>query len=132
MCATLIAASALSEPLTSSFREPVRLLEPLSRTGVIYDRVLPLAQIERFDGSPSAPVADLATWRQAYDELQRASLAPTGPDLAAIAADARAALREGVIPLALIDRAFESVRPGAVEDARCGSYGRLDPCAAMC
>src|SRR5258705_2925030 len=93
-----------------------------SRTGVLYDRVLPLAGLERLDGSAAAPVITAATWRQAWDELRRASLVPgPGPDLAALAADARAALREGVIPLAILDRGFERLAPGSpVADALAG------------
>lgn len=109
-------ASAQVEALPPSWNEPLRPLESLSRTGVIYDRVLPIAHIERLDGSPSAPVIGLATWRQAWDELRRASLVPSGPDLAALAAAARASLVDGVIPLAMFDRAFERVRPGALND----------------
>jgi len=111
-------------------------LERLARTGVLYDRVLPLAHLERHDGSAAAPVADLATWRQAYDELRRASIAPPqGPDLASVLASARATQRPGVVPLALLDRAFERVRPGAVEDGaiEIGSAGiqRADPSALI-
>lgn len=88
-----------------------------SSTGVLYDRVLPLAHLERLDGGPGAPVIDGATWRQAWDEIRRASIVPpTGPDLAALAERARAAQREGVIPLAILDRAFDRVAPGTPID----------------
>ena len=77
-------------PLEES--ELVRSLAAQSRTGVLYDLVLPLAHLERLDGSATAPATDLATWRQAYDELRRASLTtPKGPDLATLLTGARAA-----------------------------------------
>jgi hypothetical protein len=97
-------------------------LPSLSRTGVLYDRVVPLAHLERLDGTAAAPVITAATWRQAWDELRRASLiAGPEPDLAALVADTRAALREGVIPLAILDRGFERLAPGSpVADALAG------------
>ncbi len=116
-------------PLPANWNEPLRALEPLSRTGVIYDRVLPIAHLERLDGSAATPAIGDRTWRQAYDELRRASLAaPAGPDLATLDAGARARYRSGVIPLALLDRAFERVRPGALDDGSLRyAGGRLEP-----
>jgi triacylglycerol esterase/lipase EstA (alpha/beta hydrolase family) len=123
------AAYAQDGPLPPSWNEPFRALEPLSRTGVIYDRVLPIAHLERLDGSVSAPTIGPGTWRQAYDELRRASLAaPVGPDLATLDADARVAYRLGVIPLALLDRPFERARPDALGDGAVRvANGRLEP-----
>src|SRR5882672_2039609 len=57
--------------------DALRPLDGLAlRTGVLYDRVLPLSGIERYDGSAAAATPSLATWRQLYDELRRASSAP--------------------------------------------------------
>ena len=125
------AGSALAQPaLPPSWDEPFRLLEPLSRTGILIDRVLPLAGLDRLDGSTGAPAITPGTWRQAYDELRRASLASAGPPLAEIDRAARAAFDRGVIPLALFDRAYERLRPGALDDGslRIGG-GRLEPVA---
>lgn len=130
------AAPALAQvtPLPPSWTEPLRSLESFSRTGVLYDRVLPIARLERLDGSPAAPAIGLATWRQAWDELRRASLAPAtedgGPDLATLDAAARASVREGVIPLAVFDRAYERVRPDALSDGSLRvTEGRIEPVA---
>lgn len=101
---TLLAATAHAQP-------DVAALESVSRTGVIYDRVVPFAHLERLDGSASAPAVRAATWRQAYDELHRASAAPVHPPLATVLAGARARHRSGVIPLALIDLPFERIAP---------------------
>jgi hypothetical protein len=126
LCAVILTAPAGAQDRAAPSRpaEALRSIEPHLRTGVLYDRVLPLAHVERLDGTASAPAIDAATWRQAYDELRRASLAaPPGPDLAALDAGARAARRTGLIPLALFDRAFERVRPGALDD---GSLRAVD------
>ena len=131
LCAAILAvpAGARDRALPAAWADALRPLEPFVRTGVLYDRVLPLAHLERLDGTASAPATDGPTWRQAWDELLRASLAePAGPDLAALDAGARASLRAGVIPLALFDRAFERVRPGALDDGSLRvSDGRLVP-----
>lgn len=107
----------------------LRPLEPFSRTGVLLNRVLPLAHLEQLDGGAGAPVTDAARWRQAYDELQRAALAPgADPDLAAIEAGARAAARDGTVPLALIDAPTNACGP---DRSRTGSLavrgGSLEP-----
>src|SRR6185295_212069 len=92
-------------------------LPSFSRTGVIYDRVAPVAHLERLDGSGDTPVLTAGAWRQAWDEIRRASLVPPpGPDLDALAAGVRAAQREGVIPIAILDYAFERIRPEAMTD----------------
>jgi hypothetical protein len=129
LCGLILAApaAALASAPPTTLAEILRPIEPYLRTGVLYDRVLPLAHLERLDGTAAAPVIDAPTWRQAYDELRRASLAaPAGPDLATLEAGARASLRSGVIPLALFDRSFERVRPGALDDGSLRSVdGRL-------
>lgn len=110
----------MESPLAVPDRVPVADLGPLiaaSRTGILYDRVLPLSHLERFDGSAAVPVIDLPTWRQAWDELRRASLAaPGGPDLATLAAAARADQRRGIVDLALLDLAYERIRRDAVAE----------------
>lgn len=97
------------------------------RSGILLDRVLDLADVGRFDGSAAAPAADLATWRQACDELRRASVAPeraTAPP----ALDARVTAERGAIPLAALDRAYERVRPDALRDgALVARDGRVLP-----
>jgi len=120
-------AHAQDAPLPPAWEEALRPLAPFAHTGVLYDRVLPLAHLERLDGSATAPTIDGATWRQAYDELRRAATAPREPALDALVADARAAARGGVIPLAIFDRRFERVRPGALTDGTLRtSTGRLE------
>lgn len=109
----------------------LRPLEPLARTGVLYDRVLPLAHLEQMDGGDAAPVVDRARFRQALDELRRASTgAPVVPDLPTVDASAAASLRAGVVPLALFDLPFDRVRDGALADGALRVVdGRLEPAA---
>jgi len=127
--APVAAADVRDDAIATGMRAALAPLESLSLTGVLYDRVLPLAHVESLDGGAAAPAITGATWRQAYDELRRASLAPpAGPDLDALDGDARASLRRGVIPLALLDRAYERVRPGALEDGSLRmTGGRVEP-----
>src|SRR5262245_53433130 len=43
-------------------------------SGILYDLVAPIAHVEQFDGSATAPAASAGTLRQAVFELSRASL----------------------------------------------------------
>lgn len=110
-------AAGVARSADPALDEALRDLAPLARSGVLYDRVLPLARLGELDGGGATPVVDRARWRQAWDELRRASLgAPAGPDLATLDAFARASLRDGVLPIALFDRGFERLRPNALAD----------------
>jgi hypothetical protein len=114
--AAFCSSPAAADTLQAKLDAALAPLAPLSRTGVIYDRVLPLAHLERLDGGAAAPAIGASTWYQAYDELRRASVTPSGPEVAALRTDARETARGGVIPLALIDRAYERVRESALRD----------------
>jgi len=117
MSFTLPATAALRPGADAVPIDVLGSLPSFSRTGVLYDRVVPIARLDLLDGSSNAPVVTTSTWRQAWDELQRASwIAPAGPDLDALDAGARAAGRAGVIPLAILDYAFERIRPQAMTD----------------
>ncbi|HKB77601.1 MAG TPA: hypothetical protein VKC58_13465, partial [Myxococcales bacterium] len=86
-------------------------------SGVLADRVLPLVALERFDGSPATPVANAAQWRQMVDQVRRASDVPGAtPDPLVLMSEVRtAARRDRVIPLAVLDRAYDRLRPDALE-----------------
>jgi len=84
-------------------------------SGILYDRALPLSSIADHDGTPGAPPATLAAWKQMAHEMGRASLAaPTWPSLAAIEAGARLALARGVVPIAVMNLRYERIRPDAL------------------
>lgn len=116
-----------------ALEDALRDLQPLAHSGVLLDRVLPLAHIEALDGSASAPVVSAARWRQAFDELRRSSFSPaTHRDLGTLDASARASLRGGVLPIAWLDRAYERVRPEAISDGSLKlSGGRLQSISGL-
>ncbi len=88
-------------------------LEARATSGVLYDRVLPLARLDQLDGSPDAPVVTTARFRQAVDEWTRASLvAPMRGGTGALDAAARAGRAAGEVPLAFLDASFDRVEPG--------------------
>ncbi len=95
------------------------------RTGILYDRVLPLSHIERYDGSEQSRPASRGTWRQLYDELRRASTAPAQPELEFLVEQAHARARQEIIPLALLDYRYERIRPDALGWIQ--REGRLPP-----
>src|SRR6185503_3580916 len=99
LTAAIAASPSLAqETISRELATALRPVEDLSRTGVLYDRVLPLAHLERLDGTPGAPIVSLAMWRQGLDELSRAALSPAvAPDRAVIDGSARAAIHSGVI-----------------------------------
>jgi hypothetical protein len=113
-----VAVALLALALVGSARAATA---PASPTGILYDRVLPLSHIERYDGRTAAPPARPATWWQIYDELRRAADSPTGPDPLALRERARQQARSGVIPLALLDYRYERLTPDAA--GRTGSGG---------
>jgi len=77
-------------------------------TGILYDRVLPLSPLDRFHGSPSGPPATLSDWRQMVSEIRRASL--DEPALPSVFPS----VGGGVIPLAVLNYAYERIRPEAI------------------
>jgi FlgD Ig-like domain/Putative serine esterase (DUF676) len=110
---SLATSAASSDAITSAIDRGLGALDRMPlETGVLYDRVLPLSGIERFDGSALAPAANLALFRQMCDELRRASRGELAlPDPATFSDAARHATREGVIPIAVLDARYERLRP---------------------
>lgn len=107
-------------------------LAPLAASGVLYDRVLPLARLSELDGAPTSPAVDRARWRQAWDELRRASYAPgDAPELATLDATARASVERGVLPIALFDRAYDRLVPGSLERGAPATVGGRAVAAAV-
>ncbi len=87
-------------------------------SGILYDLVVPLAHVDRFDGSPTAPSANATTLRQAVFELSRASFDPQAwPDTQSFREDGGLAVRIG-----LIDARYDRVR----EDARQSGAARVE------
>jgi hypothetical protein len=127
--AFLSTASALADdPIDRAIAEALKGIDAgRLRTGVLYDRVLPLSRIERYDGRETAPAASPGTWRQIYDELRRATTTPAlQPTLRDLVANARAEARGDAIPLAVLDYRYERIDPISRERGRApGPEARL-------
>ncbi len=88
-------------------------------TGLLYDRVLPLARIGEFDGSADAAVATTGRWRQAYLEMVRGTVvgaSNTLPQLDEVDRRADLMMADGVIPIALLDVRYNRIRESALRD----------------
>jgi len=102
------AADSIDEAIREALGTADRL--PL-RTGILHDRVLDLTGLSRFDGTPSAPRGNLALFRQAAYELSRASRGALRlPEAQTFASRAAGS---AVIPIRVLDVAYERVRPEA-------------------
>jgi len=109
----LIAAPLSAGPIEDRLAQAYGQLDP-GGNGVLYDRVLPLSGIERFDGRHGAPTADAKVWRQIYDELRRASSDPAArPAVESVFESARP--RHDAIPIALLFDRYQRIRPDALE-----------------
>lgn len=105
-----------------------RLLENLPpdriETGILYDRVLALSEIESHDGGEQSLPASRSEWRQIYHEISRASLeAPAWPSLERVNDRARAARRLGVVPIAVMNFRYDRIRPDAIDTGALAAQG---------
>lgn len=90
-------------------------------TGILYDLVVPLSGIERFDGTENSESADFSTWQQIAYELKRASLTETGiPDYREVLQQRQNAQRNGEHPLALLLFDYQRARVTGERDAVIG------------
>ena len=110
----LIPRGAFAGAIEDRLREALGRLDTRDlRTGVLYDRVLPLSGIERFAGDGRA-VASRGLWQQLYEELRRASADPTQRPPAEALIE-RARQRQDAVPLAVVFDGYERIRPDALE-----------------
>lgn len=113
-CLTLHPRSSSAGPIEDRLRESLDRLDTHDlQTGVLYDRVLPLSGIERFQGDGRA-VASQGLWLQMYEELRRSSSDP-GRRWAAEALIERARQRQDAVPLGLVFDRYERIRSDALE-----------------
>ena len=76
--------------------------------GILADRALPLAHYEELDGSPDAPAAGLARWRQTLHELRRSADRDLGwPSARRVQAAGRAKGGPRQVALALIHARYD-------------------------
>jgi len=117
LTASLLLAAAretFAGPIEDQLRDALGQLDTHDlKTGVLYDRVLPLSGIERFAGDGHA-VASRGLWQQLYEELRRASDDPSQRQ-PADALIARASHRQDAVPLAAVFDRYERIRPDALE-----------------
>jgi len=117
----LFIAAPLTEAAQSIDNALDDALQSLDRskipTGILYDRVLPLSQIEAHDGSAASKPITLSGWKQIYSEMSRASFElPTWPALGAFLADRGERQRAGRFPIALAFFNYDRIRPDALQD----------------
>lgn len=87
------------------------------QTGILYDLVLPLSGLEMRDGAEPSPSTSRGQWLQAVSELRRADLDQSPLPLPAEFRErGRAAARDRVHPLVLLDYRYERIRPGLERD----------------
>jgi hypothetical protein len=111
----VLAGGAFAGPIEDGLQEALGSLDTRElRTGVLYDRVLPLSGIERFSGDAGAAVSSRGLWRQLYEELRRASADPTGRAPAQALLE-RARGRQDAVPLALLFDRYERIRADALD-----------------
>ena len=90
----------------------------LVTTGILYDSVVPLSDIDAYDGNEASPPITLSHWRQIYYEIYRASLDnPTWPELGHLGELADRKVARGTIPIALMDFSYNRIAPEAFGDA---------------
>jgi len=106
---------ATAGPIEDRLQEALGALDTRElQTGVLYDRVLPLSDIERFSGKDGAAVASRGLWRQVYEELRRASADPNvRPPAEALVERARR--QQDAVPLTLLFDDYERIRPDALD-----------------
>jgi FlgD Ig-like domain/Palmitoyl protein thioesterase len=103
-------ALALATPARAGSLAP-RVDRAAVPSGILYDLVAPIAHLERFDGTPAAPIANAATLRQTVHELAHASLdTPAWSDAPAFRDDGNLVVRLG-----LVDVRYERIREGALQ-----------------
>ena len=84
-------------------------------SGILYDRVLPLSGIERFDGRSGRFAAGMTLWAQIYDELRRAADESPLEPFRAFRADALRSAGTGRVPVAMLNIHYDRIREDAFE-----------------
>ncbi len=117
------ALDALDESLSRAFGELGPSVVP---SGVLLDRVLPIAGLERYDGTSRAPEVSAAALRQIVHELRRSTFASGAvprPDADELRARAQQVRDGAPIPIAVVDARAHRLREGAL----LGEGGKIAP-----
>ena len=94
-------------------------------TGILYDLVLPLSGIDRYDGGQASPPVSLSGWRQIYHEIRRASLEAEIPSLTEVLKGADQTVAGGAIPISVMDFRYNRIRPEALQGRVPDSRGQV-------
>jgi len=87
------------------------------RTGLLYDRVLPISNIKEYNGSVFSKAATLDDWKQIYFEMYRSSInVPAWSNLKDLLNRAEESTVNGVIPIAVTNLKYNRIRSDAVKD----------------
>jgi hypothetical protein len=84
-------------------------------SGILYDRVLPLSRIERFDGRSDRMAAGMTLWAQIYDELRRAADESPLVPFRIFRTDALRSAGTGRVPIAILNMRYDRIREDAFE-----------------
>jgi len=123
-----VVGQAAARPSAGAPPLPAGLTAADVPTGTLVDLAAPLAGLDRFDGAPDAPPATTGLWRQMLFELLRASLVERGwPEPRALERRALAAVPPEVVPVALLDAAYDRLRPDASADRETWSRADIVP-----
>lgn len=84
-------------------------------TGILYDRVVPFANLPQFNPDHPLDTSDYSHWKQAYYELYLSTYANSSLlTLEQISAQAEAAVASGTIPIGILNYSYSSIDTGAV------------------
>jgi len=113
---TLLVSSHLASAVPSLAGDTRALLAGAKApSGILYDRVLPLSGIERFDGRSGRVAAGMTLWAQMYDELRRAADQSPLMPFRAFLEDARRSAEAGRVPVAMLNMRYDRIREDAFE-----------------
>lgn len=123
-----VVGQAAARPAAETPPLPAGLTAADVPTGTLVDLAAPLAGLERFDGGRDAPAATTGLWRQMLFELRRASLVERGwPEPRDLERRALAAAPPEVVPVALLDAAYDRLRPDTPADRQAWSRADVVP-----
>jgi hypothetical protein len=81
-------------------------------TGILYDRVVPLSNIDACDGGPDSPTIGLKRWRQIYYEIYRAALdRPAWHEIRNVRDRASQIAAPGAVTIGVMDFRYNRLRP---------------------
>lgn len=94
-------------------------------TGILHNKVISFAPLRLYDGRQQAEPLSAEAWRQIYHELKNAAvrdinLAPVSE----IRHKTSQLLRQSIIPLAILNKTYNTMRPDAVERGAIDQTGR--------